>query len=83
MKLKVYGVTTVCRREDKHLLDPERPWRVRVRYAAAVTSRRELAELLNVTVSSWDIVNSSVTTNKKEVELALENPHTLIFIEVR
>lgn len=81
-KLKVYGTTHSCLPEHKHLLDPERHWRTQVRYVAAVFSRKEFAELLHTPIGQ--IQNYSATTsNKKEIELAMAKPHTLIFIEVR
>jgi len=79
-KLKVYGLTIFCKKEH---IDSSQSWRTQCRYVAAVKSRRELAELANTKVSSWEIVNSSVTSNKREIELAMANPHTLVFSEVR
>ena len=79
-KLKVYGVVLLCKKE---YINSSQSWRVQCRYVAAVFSRKELAELANTTVSSWEIVNSSVTGNEREIKLAMAKPHTLVFSEVR
>lgn len=81
-KLKVYGVTDTCRREHRHLLDPKRSWRTQVRYVAAVFNQQEFADLLGATLGRIRPY-MSITSNEKEVKLAMANPHTLIFIEVR
>jgi len=80
-KLKVYGTVQFCRPEHKHLLDPKRPWRTQVRYVAAVSSKKEFAELLHLTVGQIGIY-TSITGNEEEVKKAMANPHTLIFIKV-
>ena len=80
-KLKVYGITEVCRREHRHLLDPKKPWRIQVRYVAAVTNQKEFADLLGATLGQIRPY-MSITSNEKEVELAMANPHTLIFMGV-
>jgi len=81
-KLKVYGVVAFCKKKHRHLLDPEKSWRTQVRYVAAVSSQKEFAELVgSVLVQIRPYM--SITSNPKEVKLAMANPHTLIFIEVR
>lgn len=78
-KLKVYGITTICKPEH---IDESKPWRVQCRYVAAVISRKELAELLGTTIGHVNEL-AYITANEKEVKLATANPHTIIFIEVR
>ena len=80
-KLRVYGITSSCKSEHRHLLDPETPWRIQVRYVAAVSNQKEFAELVGCTVR--EVRNyASITGNPKEVKLAMAKPHTLIFIRV-
>lgn len=81
-KFKIYGIISFCKPEHRHLLDPEKSGRTQVRYVAAVSSQKEFAELVGCTVH--EVRNyGSITGNPKEVKLAMANPHTLIFIEVK
>lgn len=77
-KLKVYGVTTICKPED---LEDVKQWRVQCRYVAAVFNQKEFADLFGTTIGQ--VKDMCITGNKKEIELAMAKPHTLIFIEVR
>lgn len=81
-KLKVYGITASCRSEHRHLLDSDMPWRIQVRYVAAVASQKEFADLLSTTIGTIRPYMSR-TGNEEEIELAMAKPHTLIFIGVR
>jgi hypothetical protein len=46
-KLKVYCVTTVVKEEDRPKMNPKKPWVIQAYYAAAVSNKKELADLLN------------------------------------
>ena len=79
--LKIYGVIIHIRNEDRDKIDPEKSYRTQARYIALVSSQKEFAELIG---SSIDFVRNyaGITGNPKEIELALANPHKLIFIKI-
>ena len=80
-KLKVYGIIDMVRKEDRDdQFYKDFPWRVQARYVAAVFSAKEFADLLGASVG-YVRNYGSVTGNKKEIELAMDKPHTLIFMK--
>ena len=79
-KLKVFGMTTIVLKEDRTKITHEH--RNQVRYVAAVFSAKEFASLLNTNL--FQVKNyASITGNKKEIDLAIANPHKAIFMEER
>ena len=80
-KSKIFGVTIQVRNEDRDKIDTKRSWVTQARYVALVSSQKEFAELIG---SSIGFIRNyaCITGNPKEIELALANPHKLIFIRM-
>lgn len=76
-KIVVFGITTVARNEDRVKCK-----RVQARYVAAVSSKKEFADLLDCSVY-FVTTYACITGNEKEVKKAMATPHKLIFIESR
>jgi len=80
LKLKVYGIISIVRLEDrKDIFFREYSWRNQARYVAAVFSQKEFAKLLNCSIY-FIRTYGCITHNKEEIKKALANPHKLIFI---
>ena len=80
-KPKIFGITISIRKEDRDNIDSKKSYRTQARYIALVSSQKEFAELIG---SSIGFVRNYayITGNPKEIELALANPHKLIFIRI-
>jgi len=76
-KIMVMGITATVRSEDR-----SRCARIQARYVAAVSSKKEFAELLGDSIG-FVTKYGCVTGNKTEIKKAMANPHKLIFSDSR